>query len=219
MSWHYEDRRSSGMLRHPSDGEAWKHFDWEHADFVVNMQNVRLGLSTDGFNPYIQASFSPYSCWPIIVTSYNLPPEMCMTKPYMFLSYVVPGPFNPTVGIDVYLQPLIDDLKKLWSSVMTYDVLRKQNFMMKAALMWTINDFPPYWMLSNWGTHGRLACPYCMENTKAFQLANGGKLLGLTVIVGSYLLIMHLGGTQMPSKMGSRKGLAITYVNTYISIA
>ena len=73
-------------------GEAWKHFDWEHADFVVNMQNVRLGLSTDGFNPYIQASFSPYSCWPIIVTSYNLPPEMCMTKPYMFLSCVIQGP-------------------------------------------------------------------------------------------------------------------------------
>ena len=36
---------------------------------------------------------------------------MCMTKPYMFLSCVIPGPFNPMVGIDVYLQPLIDDMK------------------------------------------------------------------------------------------------------------
>ena len=27
MSWHYDNRRSSGMLRHPFDGEAWKHFD------------------------------------------------------------------------------------------------------------------------------------------------------------------------------------------------
>ena len=27
MTWHYENRRSSGMLRHPSNGEAWKHFD------------------------------------------------------------------------------------------------------------------------------------------------------------------------------------------------
>ena len=98
-----------------------------------------------------------------------------MTKPYMFLSCIIPGPFNPIVGIDVYLQPLIDDLKKLWSGVLTYDVSRKKNFMMRIALMWTINVFPAYAMLSGWGTHGRLPCPYCMEETKAFQLANGRK--------------------------------------------
>ena len=46
---------------------------------------------------------------------------------------------------------------------------------MRTALMWTINDFPSYGMLFGWGTHGRLACSYCMEDTKAFQLANGGK--------------------------------------------
>ena len=41
--------------------------------------------------------------------------------------------------------------------------------------MWTINDFPAYGMLSGWSTHGKLACPYCMENNKEFTLANGGK--------------------------------------------
>jgi len=68
---------------------------------------------------HIFKSSSPYSCWSIIVTPYNLPPEMCMTKPYMFLSCVVPSPFNPMVGTDVYLQPLIDDLNKLWNGVLT----------------------------------------------------------------------------------------------------
>jgi len=47
---------------------------------------------------------------------------------------------------------------------MTYK--EKQNFMMKVALMWTINDFPTYGMLSGWSTSGRLACPYCMNNSK-----------------------------------------------------
>jgi hypothetical protein len=47
------------------------------------------------------------------------------------------------------------------------------------ALMWTINDFPAYEMLSGWSMHGKLACPYCMENNKAFTLPNGGKLLFL----------------------------------------
>jgi hypothetical protein len=41
--------------------------------------------------------------------------------------------------------------------------------------MWTINDFPAYGMLSGWSTHGKLTCPYCMENNKAFTLANVGK--------------------------------------------
>jgi len=113
MTWNYENRRSLGMLHHPSDGEAWKHFDQVHPDFAIDMRNMRLGLCTDGFNPYIQASYSSYSCWSIIVTPYNLPLEMSMTKPYMFLSCVVLRPFNPIVGINVYLQPLIDDLKKL----------------------------------------------------------------------------------------------------------
>jgi hypothetical protein len=46
---------------------------------------------------------------------------------------------------------------------------------MKAALMWTINDFPAYGMISGWSTHGKLACPYCMENNKTFMLTNEGK--------------------------------------------
>ena len=81
MTCHYENRRSSSMLRHPFNGEAWKHFDWVHADFAIGLRNFLLSLCTDGFNPYIQASSTPYSCWPIIVTSHNLPLAMCMTKP------------------------------------------------------------------------------------------------------------------------------------------
>lgn len=41
--------------------------------------------------------------------------------------------------------------------------------------MWTINDFPAYGMLSGWGSHGKLACPYFMEHGKAFTLRYGGK--------------------------------------------
>jgi hypothetical protein len=46
---------------------------------------------------------------------------------------------------------------------------------MRAALMWTINDFPAYGMVSGWSMHGKLTCTYCMENNKAFTLTNGGK--------------------------------------------
>jgi len=51
--------------------------------------------------------------------------------------------------------------------------------------MWTINDFPAYDMISGWSTHGKLACPYCMENKKAFKITNGGKAFFFTSTVVS----------------------------------
>jgi len=94
----------------------------------------------------------------------------------MFLSMVIPGPSSAGRNRDVFLHLLIDELTQLWSSgSLTYDISRKQNFVMRAALMWTINDFPAYGMVYGWSTHGKLACPYCIENNKAFTLTNWGK--------------------------------------------
>ncbi|CAK8533967.1 unnamed protein product [Lathyrus sativus] len=128
MRWHYEHRREEGVLCHPSDGEAWKHFDQVYPAFSSEPRNVRLGLCADGFTPFGQYA-KPYSCWPVIVTPYNLPPELCMMMPYMFLTLIIPGPDNPKGKIDVYLQPLIDELQQLWNDgVVTYDASKKQNF-------------------------------------------------------------------------------------------
>ncbi|WMV37284.1 hypothetical protein MTR67_030669, partial [Solanum verrucosum] len=150
-----------GVLSHPSDGEAWKHFDNVYPYFASEPRNVRWGLSADFFTPVSNAA-SPYSCWKVFLTPYNLPPKMCMTGPYIFLSCVISRPRNPKGLIDVYLQPLIDELKQLWfEGILTYDISTKKNFVMRASLMWTINDFPTYGMLSGWMAAGKLAC--CLD--------------------------------------------------------
>ena len=72
-----------------------------------------------------------------------------MKEEYMFLTVIVPGPKNPKNNLDVFLQPLIVELKELWEvGIETYDVSKKRNFQLRAALMWTISDFPAYSMLS-----------------------------------------------------------------------
>ncbi|KAL4585460.1 hypothetical protein LXL04_010081 [Taraxacum kok-saghyz] len=48
MTWHYEHQTESGLMVHPSDGEAWKHFDSNHPEFASEPRNVCLGLCTDG---------------------------------------------------------------------------------------------------------------------------------------------------------------------------
>ena len=99
-----------------------------------------------------------------------------MTRPFMFLSMMIPGPKNSGKKLDVFLRPLIDELNNLWFvGVEIYDVYRKETFQLRAVLMWTISDFPTYGMLLGWSTYGNLSCPYCMEHSKAFRLKNGGK--------------------------------------------
>ena len=47
----------------------------------------------------------------------------------MFLTMLVPGPTNPKGKIDVFLQPLIAELKSPWGvGVQTYDISKRQNF-------------------------------------------------------------------------------------------
>lgn len=152
---------------------------------------------------YVQASWNEYSCWLVILTPYNLPPEIYMTKPYMFLTCLISGLSSPKAKIDMYLQLLIDYLKRLWIGEWTYDISYKQNFTLGVALMWTINDFSAYDMLSGWGTHGKMGCPHCMEYTKVFTLRKGGKVCGMTVTANSYQNIMSIEETRMISKRTS----------------
>jgi hypothetical protein len=36
----------------PADGDAWQDFDKEYPEFARDARNIRLGLATDGFNPF-----------------------------------------------------------------------------------------------------------------------------------------------------------------------
>ncbi|KAL0403689.1 UNVERIFIED_CONTAM: hypothetical protein Sradi_2009700 [Sesamum radiatum] len=54
-----------------------------------------------------------------------------------------------------------------------YDHATNQAFMMRAALMWTINDLPAYGMASGWSTADIMGCPVCMEDIQAFRLQHG----------------------------------------------
>ncbi|XP_071739826.1 uncharacterized protein [Rutidosis leptorrhynchoides] len=148
MRWHEESRTKDGRLRHLADSPAWKTFDYENTEFSKEPPNVRLGLVSDGFNPFGNVSVS-HSTWPVVLMLYNLPPWLCMKKPFLFLSLLIPGPFAPCNNIDVYMQPLIDELKELWDTgVNTYDASTKSYFTLCASLLWTVSEFPVYANLS-----------------------------------------------------------------------
>jgi hypothetical protein len=80
MRWHKEGTRDSedvDIMSHSTDAEAWHALDHFYLEFARDPRSVCLGLSMDGFQPY--SSFSTaYSCWPVFVMLYNLPPNKCL---------------------------------------------------------------------------------------------------------------------------------------------
>jgi hypothetical protein len=176
MQWHKKELVQDGKMRHPADSKAWKHVDSEFKWFSEKGgRNVRLGLASDGFNPFGMQSLT-YSMWLVILIPYNLPPWLCQKQSNWILSMLIPSSKSPRMDIDVYLRPLILELKELWNNgVKTRDAGTKKKFTLCAILLWTINDFPAYALLSSWNTKGKFACPYYHKLIDYMWLKHGKK--------------------------------------------
>lgn len=190
MSWHITRDIVPGQLTQRVDGDEWKRFDENFSQFAKEVRNVRLGMATDGFRSFNNSS-QLYSIWSVIMVAYNLSPSICMRDSYLFLTLLIPGDKSPKKDINMYLRPLVDELKMLCETgVNTYDKSIYQNFLMKATLFWTITDFLALGMISGWPTHGKLSCPVCMGDVQGNQLQHGQKysFFGTT---HRFLLIDH----------------------------
>nr|GEU95379.1 hypothetical protein [Tanacetum cinerariifolium] len=140
MIWHATGKCIEPVkMQHLVDGRAWKKFDTKYLDFEKEQRNVRQRLAVDGFNPFGNLS-QAYSMWPVILTTYNLPSWLCMKDSSFMLTLLIPSPKSLGKDIDVYLRPLIEDLK-------------------------TINDFLAQSSLSGWSGQGYKARPTCNKDT------------------------------------------------------
>ncbi|GFS37289.1 hypothetical protein Acr_00g0051170 [Actinidia rufa] len=163
MRWHMENPSDGEESRHPAHSDEWKDFDVKHPEFALEPRNVRLGLGVDGFNPFGNMSNS-YSMWPVILVPYNLPPWLAMKDSFFMLILLVPGDKQPGIDIDVYMRPMVDELKELWQTrALTYDAFGRECFQMHATLLWTIHDWPAFGDISGWRTKGHYSCYTCND--------------------------------------------------------
>ena len=58
-------------MRHVADSLQWRNIDNTFENFGGDIRNVRLGLSSDGINPFGNLS-SKDSTWPILLCNYNV---------------------------------------------------------------------------------------------------------------------------------------------------
>ncbi|OAO89364.1 hypothetical protein AXX17_ATUG01290 [Arabidopsis thaliana] len=154
-----------GTMRHPVDSISWAQVNDKCPDFAAEPRNLRLGISTDGMNPFSMQNTN-HSTWPVLLVNYNTAPTMCMKAENIMLSLLIPGPTTPGNNIDVYLAPLIDDLKDLWAEgIEVYDSFAKENFTLRAMLLWSISDYPALGTLSRCKVKGKQACNVCGKDT------------------------------------------------------
>jgi len=52
LSWHADGRKSDGLLRHTTGSLQWKTINHLYPDFGAEKRNLRLGLASNGMNPF-----------------------------------------------------------------------------------------------------------------------------------------------------------------------
>ena len=98
----------------------------------------------DGVNPYSLQNTN-YYVWPVIVINNNIPPWLSVKNEHLMLALIVPCR-RRVINMDVYLQPLVDEMKELWDGINAYDVSRpiavERIFMLYGICIYTTHDYP-----------------------------------------------------------------------------
>lgn len=101
---------------------------------------------------------------------YLQPPSWLVSKKFFItLTILIPGEKAPTSEtIDVFLKPLVEELVKLWDGVAAVNMSKlvgQRNFRLRAALLFTVNDFPAYGLIAGQQVKGFVGCPLCGADT------------------------------------------------------
>ncbi len=124
--------------------------DW-WPQFKKEPRHLRLGLVVDGINPY-PLQQSKYSVWPVVVLNYNLPRHLTMSNAFMWLALIIPER-RQVHNMDIYLQPLIDELQLLWTQGVQVTngskPITNQLLIVNVILLWTLHDYPGLGVMSS----------------------------------------------------------------------
>jgi len=80
---------------------------------------------------------------------YNLPTWLCPKRKYLLLSILIQGHKHPGIDIDVFLEPLIQEMETLWKEgIDMFDGFTGQTFNLRAIIFTTIHDYQALFVLS-----------------------------------------------------------------------
>ncbi len=127
----------------------------QELNFTSTNQHNQLCYSTIAYHHDL--SQKP---WPIVLPLKN----------FIMLSSIIPWLKSITgENIDIYFEPLMEELKQLWQNgVHVHDASNKHgehHFMLQAIQLWIIHDLPTYGAISWLAAKGYQGCPICSTHT------------------------------------------------------
>lgn len=162
--------KTPGTLIDIYDGRVWNEFlNPQGRQFLSLPYNLALTLNIDWFQPF---KHTTYSVGAIYLSIQNLPRTERYITDNAILVGIMPGPKEPKKNVNTYLQPLVNELKELWTGVPMKSASGVR-VIVRAALICISCDIPATRKVSGFVGHSAYrACSRCL---KAFQTENFGE--------------------------------------------
>ena len=107
---------NAGTYSDVYDGAVWKQFQtYDGHPFLSLTGNLAFQLNIEWFNPFKHTQHSEGA---IYLSILNLPRTERYLQENIILVGVIPGPKEPPLHLNTFLEPLVNDLKNLWTGVL-----------------------------------------------------------------------------------------------------
>ena len=121
--------------------------------------NLAVTLNVDWFQPYKRVKDSVGALYLCIA---NLPRSLRYKQENVILVGIIPGPKEPALTINSYLEPLVDELKEFWSGV-NITLPSGNNITVRVCLICITCDVPAIRKVCGFVGHkARLGCSKCL---------------------------------------------------------
>ena len=162
--WKHQETRSSETMQDIYDGKLWKEFrQYKGSSFLDQEYSFAFILNVDWFQPY---THTQTSIGVIYLTVLNLPRFLRYKLENVILVGIIPGPHEPKKSINSFLQPLIDELLKLWDGMLlpVHTSTGIDNKLVKGALLCISCDLSAAQKTCGFlGHSANLSCPKCLK--------------------------------------------------------
>ena len=131
----------------------------EKNGFFDSPYNLAVTLNVDWFQPYKRVKDSVGAIYLCIA---NLPRSLRYKQENIILVGIIPGPKEPKLTINSYLEPLVDELKEFWSGV-NLTLPSDNNIKVRVCLICVTCDVPAIRKVCGFVGHkARLGCSKCL---------------------------------------------------------
>ena len=149
------------------DGRIWKTFTDSNGQLFFYSDHLHIGLllNVDRYQPFNHTLYS------VGVIFLDFPRELRYKPENVILCCIIPGPHEPELTINSYLEPLVDELMKLWNGIEMN--CEAKCMLVKAALICVSCDTPA--ARKTGGFLGHAATKGCFKCFKSFPTSNFGE--------------------------------------------